>query len=192
MKNKLRARCSQRLGRSPYSLLISEQGSQPPLPVKGGEIIKAPDVSLTDIDLRYGASACTAHHLIAGLWIEVDTNFFDGLDPPLAKKGLGPLAVGADSGGIHKHGSHRGFLCINKCQENMGLEPKGLAIKDAEGLGVGTASLLGDRKACLLPGIKAAFKAIDICHPGFAKFSARLSRPKAACAHKDDRARLLA
>jgi hypothetical protein len=55
-----------------------------------------------DINLRHRTASGFLHHCVALDRIEVDADFFDGIDSLLLEQALRHLAVGADTGAVHQ------------------------------------------------------------------------------------------
>src|SRR3954463_9997588 len=70
--------------------------------VERDEVVVAADVTLTDVDLRYGAPAGAAHHLGALRGLLVDADLRDLADPLGAQQPLGVDAVRAIPGCVHR------------------------------------------------------------------------------------------
>lgn len=83
-----------------------EQGQQFATGIQRHQVVAAAHVGGPNKDLGYGAPTGAGHHVIAGLGVGVDTNFFNQLNPFGFQELLGADAIGADRGGVHLDNLH--------------------------------------------------------------------------------------
>jgi len=83
-----------------------KQRGEAPTTIQSDQIIAATYVSLTNEDLGHGAPSCQSHHAIALFGGEVNAYLLDLLDAARFKKLFGPIAIGANGGGVHLDGRH--------------------------------------------------------------------------------------
>jgi hypothetical protein len=64
-------------------------------------------MGLANKDLRDCSATCDAHHVLAGIWQGVYSNFFNFSDTLGFQNLLGANAIRANSGGVHLHVGHK-------------------------------------------------------------------------------------
>lgn len=74
--------------------------------VQSHQIIAAAHMGLANEDLRHGTPAGQGHHAVTLIRGEVDSHLLDMLDAASFEDLLGPVAIGANSGGVHLDGWH--------------------------------------------------------------------------------------
>lgn len=72
-------------------------------------LVEAAHVQLADENLRHGAPAGDAHHVLALFWLKVHTDFIGG-DALARQQALGHVAVRAHAGAIQSDGFHCNIL----------------------------------------------------------------------------------